>query len=380
MPNSSGRVKNNSDQQPNHFDEACSVEAFKSYIDAQISSLLQSLVGLPSASSPTISSNFDNSHYEFFTPDGPTNPYQSPLGSAIQSCSHQPRECLLCSISHMTREGHNFRVSPQIGFTNGLLFGEPFQSGLSELNKTAFPFDYLLFSPYSPLQLENLQGFQNDGKRWRNAFEDLLEAAEGRDMTSNNSSTLKMEETGSQAWILSLLRRSNIGQTFDSYGQTSTFKDTFGKPAQEAKKDIDVEHEVYSQFLNSPERFSSAAKKSGSFGSATNASLSPKDSISAPGSQNNGSKTGINNANRIISILTKTERTVSSDGEVHTKVVLKKRFADGREESSETAETTQDLPINTNPQSKNFKSRAKYPTSIDNEKEDKKSKGWFGSN
>ncbi|KAH7079677.1 hypothetical protein FB567DRAFT_533107 [Paraphoma chrysanthemicola] len=41
----------------------------------------------------------------------------------------------------------------------------------------------------------------------------------------------------------------------------------------------------------------------------------------------------------ILSTLTTTERTVAPDGSVTTKVVLKKRFADGREESSETVHT-----------------------------------------
>lgn len=41
----------------------------------------------------------------------------------------------------------------------------------------------------------------------------------------------------------------------------------------------------------------------------------------------------------ILSTLTTTERTVALDGSVTTKVVLKKRFADGREESSETVHT-----------------------------------------
>ena len=42
----------------------------------------------------------------------------------------------------------------------------------------------------------------------------------------------------------------------------------------------------------------------------------------------------------IISTLTTTEKRTLPDGTVHTKVVLKKRFADGNEESSETVHTT----------------------------------------
>lgn len=41
----------------------------------------------------------------------------------------------------------------------------------------------------------------------------------------------------------------------------------------------------------------------------------------------------------ILSTMTTTERTVAPDGSVTTKIMLKKRFADGREESSETVHT-----------------------------------------
>ncbi|KAF2852101.1 hypothetical protein T440DRAFT_467339 [Plenodomus tracheiphilus IPT5] len=48
----------------------------------------------------------------------------------------------------------------------------------------------------------------------------------------------------------------------------------------------------------------------------------------------------------ILSTLTTTERTVTPDGLVTTKVVLKKRFADGREESSETIHTQKGEEMN----------------------------------
>ncbi|KAF2087580.1 hypothetical protein K490DRAFT_56681 [Saccharata proteae CBS 121410] len=44
-------------------------------------------------------------------------------------------------------------------------------------------------------------------------------------------------------------------------------------------------------------------------------------------------------SSRILSMLTTTHRSVEADGSVTTKVVLKKRFADGREETSETVNT-----------------------------------------
>lgn len=60
--------------------------------------------------------------------------------------------------------------------------------------------------------------------------------------------------------------------------------------------------------------------------------------MSFPPSEANQPANGAKSAS-ILSTLTTTERTVAPDGSVTTKMVLKKRFADGREESSETVQT-----------------------------------------
>lgn len=58
----------------------------------------------------------------------------------------------------------------------------------------------------------------------------------------------------------------------------------------------------------------------------------PSSSVASATSQNDAKPS-------ILSTLTTTERSVAPDGSVTTKVVLKKRFSDGREESSETVHT-----------------------------------------
>jgi hypothetical protein len=77
----------------------------------------------------------------------------------------------------------------------------------------------------------------------------------------------------------------------------------------------------------------------------------------------------------ILSTLTTTERQVGPDGTVTTKTVLKKRFADGREESSETVETS--------PASWATQHKLQTPSHEDQEskivKEVKGGKGWFWS-
>ena len=72
----------------------------------------------------------------------------------------------------------------------------------------------------------------------------------------------------------------------------------------------------------------------------------------------------------ILSTLSTTERTVGPDGTVTTKVVFKKRFADGTEESSETVHTSR----------LQEDSSTSHQAAIRREEERKKTGGWFWSN
>ncbi|KAL5117355.1 hypothetical protein ACEQ8H_004671 [Pleosporales sp. CAS-2024a] len=88
--------------------------------------------------------------------------------------------------------------------------------------------------------------------------------------------------------------------------------------------------------------------------------------LQVPGSRNMRSS--------ILSTLTTTERTVAPDGSVTTKVVLKKRFADGREESSETVHTQRGHESDPWDKMK----ETTVSKSVEKEKEKSKS-GWFWS-
>ena len=83
----------------------------------------------------------------------------------------------------------------------------------------------------------------------------------------------------------------------------------------------------------------------------------------------------------ILSTLTTTERTVGPDGSVTTKVMLKKRFADGREESSETVHTQRGQEDSPRPQDPWQSLRNVQPP--EHQKEIKtlaeKKSGWFWS-
>lgn len=89
----------------------------------------------------------------------------------------------------------------------------------------------------------------------------------------------------------------------------------------------------------------------------------------------------------ILSTLTTTERSVAADGTTTTKVMLKKRFADGREESSETVHTQRGQESDTSQDpwkalQEQFSSPSKRSTSsqeMAKKKDTENKKGWFWS-
>ncbi|KAF2140128.1 uncharacterized protein K452DRAFT_288899 [Aplosporella prunicola CBS 121167] len=96
-----------------------------------------------------------------------------------------------------------------------------------------------------------------------------------------------------------------------------------------------TELDMYERFLDSPNTHPPQAPSGGDAPPSTPPSSTPQQQ--QPASTNTGI---VNPANsRILSTLTTTERNTAPDGTVTTRVVLKKRFADGREECSETVNT-----------------------------------------
>lgn len=85
----------------------------------------------------------------------------------------------------------------------------------------------------------------------------------------------------------------------------------------------------------------------------------------------------------ILSTMTTTERTVAPDGSITTKVVLKKRFADGREENSETVHVHRNTEAEIRPHFESSVPVTRTRASAVEEqetKEDRKRSGWFWSN
>ncbi|KAF1918738.1 hypothetical protein BDU57DRAFT_511476 [Ampelomyces quisqualis] len=89
--------------------------------------------------------------------------------------------------------------------------------------------------------------------------------------------------------------------------------------------------------------------------------------------------TARNGQSSILSTLTTTERSVAPDGSVTTKVVLKKHFADGREENTETIHTQRRHEMHPW-QSSRTTSAPPNEKSLEEQDKGKKKSGWFWSN
>ena len=258
------------------------------------------------------------------------------------------------------------------------------------------PISYLLCSPYSPIQLEHHKVLGSQGIPWREAFEDLLVSRRAEDFSSEH----ELSPLDRICYMLRLFRlgmhkreedRSNTvmeaSQRYPSQlagspsEQPSEWKNKKremshnpeGDPGDGSEEQEVTELDLYSYLLGTqghPPANKSLASSSTAMQPYPHCSPTRKDS----------SPMIIDNRPRpsILSTLTTTERTVLQDGTVHTKVVLKKRFADGREESTETAHTQNPLP----------KPQYQSPTALNDQaqgqvpwkgggKEKERGKGWF---
>lgn len=223
---------------------------------------------------------------------------------------------------------------------------------------------YIDKDPYSPLQLENGHPFCEHGAKWRRAFADLLAVHHGVDAPCEH----QHEEMSKDNWTLALPFYLACEQNLIGDNATK-------EPENDAEEDRPTELDLYRHFLGarSPHFTDS--------GSAQPSSINTKDhnTLGQP---------------NVISTMTTTQRTTRPDGSVYTQVVLKKRFSDGREESTETEHTTHGADgsdTGLNKQSPGSRSDCtakpvpalgydgKVKQAIGQRLEEKKKNGWFWS-
>lgn len=238
---------------------------------------------------------------------------------------------------------------------------------------------FLSGSPYSPLRLEEEADLSNCGTDWRAAFGDLLHLENGLRMPDKDSARTK---EGKGLWRTALVRESLGAETFwqrcltdPSVGKRAVEEiskshgwlddededddEEFDDEDEEEDGDCDddddedydedddgdemadeqvqeqmTELDWYERMLSADRGLSTGGLFKALFSDAFKQETQQSATTTSVATVNEDAKPGV------MSTLTTTERITLPDGSIHTKVVLKKRFADGREENSETTHTT----------------------------------------
>ena len=273
---------------------------------------------------------------------------------------------------------------------------------------------YLIFSPYSPARLEQSQALRERGIKWTEAFEDLLAVQSGQDL-STRASNRPGTSTSDWLWdmvgiamrekrrdLQEILREKKREMQERLQASRSTpeitkrqpgFLDRFAdsrQPENDVDEDEDddedgefyidddeeeiTELDHYNRFLGFGNKTTEPDTISSILGQSASRSFAHLQHDSTPTETEN-------NKPSILSTLTTTERTTLQDGTVHTKVVLKKKFADGREESTETVHTQNPVPQRSAQIQQMAKSRERDDSDHERKREgkEKKSRGWFWS-
>jgi len=404
------------DQHRSAHEEQNPFIVFRRYADEQLSTILQGLIGLPSALTSRSSNErwlpFDKRdarrrEKEMRSWGAPRSPEDGeqrkacedqmegegvdiPIKKYTDSLPKDRQESEGCS-SNPSKDDYPPRNRPffnsgSCATSQSYSLGDdiPFQRGffptglLSDAFTPAWPLGYLVFSPYSPLRLEQQEPFRDHGPRLRNAFEDLITVERGRDMPDRSPERTGGRGQGAGDWVAALLtqgfvdgwKRIDDGSGYQLQEDTTAMDVDSRQPDNDAVEEAETELDLYERSLALRNILSTASTVSSS--AACGHPSLPSHPAAAKISETTEGPS-------IISALTTTERKIMPDGSVHTKVVLKKKFADGREESSETVHTTQGFAQQSSEASAS-------PTRGENDSKDairkdkeNKHKGWFWS-
>lgn len=235
--------------------------------------------------------------------------------------------------------------------------------------------DWFKNSPYSPIQIEQHTHAHQQGSMWRAAFEDLLSAELNKEQKARDAWTGRVNnqrlysswaQTGMD-WMLGLQCRGILPPQLPSLYQMHPWKTNnmdrvfsdiiqgspnmwharpvmhdFERLAQEIGtfdqdeiaeqlREPETEADLYEAFLGKADH---ATKKA-----APVPTPAPASTVERPVKDASRQQPDFTSS-RILSTLSTTEQTTAADGTVTTKVILKKRFADGSEQSTETVSTT----------------------------------------
>ncbi|KAJ5304224.1 uncharacterized protein N7443_003884 [Penicillium atrosanguineum] len=445
-------------------DESNPFVAFRRFADEQVSSVLQSITGLPSSVTPP-----QHDRWTIFTDDkgygsmkyrhrdgaenagdrnypsdqgAGTNPPSSgdkdePSSDNNEKSVTRPSQFRQPEKDQNQQPRGNMRNGPSDFFGIDSFFDRfehdflPFSSSLFhphqrfsfpdlyEENSPTWPMAYVMFSPYSPLLLEHqahyrarreggvfssiMSTLRSDSERdptepqWREAFEDLLRLENGKPMLDYDALTAGKAENGTE-WLHGLVKRGSLGDRWkyvtgsDSHpwtgikfdtgrnGDSPALSERAAEPRQNGEQ-AESELDVYERFLqnieareresfrgvpespllrlllderqreqDAPENYQrglpSAEDKQGDDDNESWLDLvsggnrkSVPETPPEPTSTSEGKPVALPEA-RVVSTMSRTERKRLADGSVQTTIVKTKRYADGREETDESVETT----------------------------------------
>ena len=252
------------------------------------------------------------------------------------------------------------------------------------------PIEYLLYSPYSPVRLEQQPRLRAHGAKWREAFQDLLAVQSGQDLPPRGPQRICESGLDWASGIvdLAMCKRGQASEGSSSApGKTSDTEQDLGLlslliGARVSEKHADDNENADIDFCDSGDAelteldlydriFTSQHPSSNNIVRAASRSLSH--------SQEGSPSETENKIPRILSTLTTTERTTLRDGSLHTKVVLKKRFSDGCEESTETVHHQNAVHQTQNPAVESFKDEDDRNPGQNKDTKENRTSGWFWS-
>ncbi len=254
------------------------------------------------------------------------------------------------------------------------------------------PIGYLLYSPYSPVRLERQPRLCDHGAKWREAFEDLLAVQNGQELSPERSQRIPESSVDWVKGMICLAMHNRENTEESSYAPSKTLeamKDHLGLPsrftsARQAENGADDNEDADNHDLDDDggAEITELAMYDRLFGlqqPSLNGTARAAARSFAHVQQDSSPSDTDSKAPSILSTLTTTEQTTLQDGSVHTKVVLKKRFSDGREESTETVHHQNAVCQTRDAVPKSIKDEKARTTGKDKEAKEKKSSGWFWS-
>ncbi|CAL00843.1 hypothetical protein CBS63078_1748 [Aspergillus niger] len=246
-------------------DDETALDAVRRFADEQVSSVLQSVMGIPSMSSrpsPDHWAIFDEEAFRRRDGGGDAKGVEHAPGTAPGAADNSDHY----NQRHNRYPAHSWRDwddqwyadnHPRwrrsdrdffdYFFDRASLFDSPFSSRFFHpfhrsmfsdfaSNSFGWPFSYLLFSPYSPLHLERQDQYHSHRDRgvfsslmsslslssenennnpateshWREAFEDLIRLENGKPMLDQDTTALAKRETA-RDWLYGLAKRGSLG-------------------------------------------------------------------------------------------------------------------------------------------------------------------------